>query len=243
MWWACRWDEARECVRAYVRAYVRVCVRAAGMRRPHALNPHTPQVKNKMTKEGFLKNNRGINDGGDLPEDFMSALYERIVHNEIQMKDDDGLLAKADGHAAAASAPAALSGVFSTLLSLMGGAKQEVSVEPSEAAIKSTLEFLHEKAKGAHAVTVTEAEVLRPMMEVLWAPLLGALSVLFDEYSEKRMLHAILSGFAATCCLTSLMAMASMRDIFVNSLCNFTHLHSPTSMGNKNALAFKYLLQ
>ena len=28
---------------------------------------HNPQVKNKMTKEGFLRNNRGIDDGQDLP--------------------------------------------------------------------------------------------------------------------------------------------------------------------------------
>lgn len=36
-----------------------------------------PQVKNKMTVDGFLRNNRGINDGADLPEDFMRALYAR----------------------------------------------------------------------------------------------------------------------------------------------------------------------
>lgn len=49
---------------------------------------HNPMVKNKMTKEGFLKNNRGINDGGDLDKQFMEALYDRIVTNEIKMNDD-----------------------------------------------------------------------------------------------------------------------------------------------------------
>ncbi len=38
--------------------------------------------------QDFLRNNRGINDGGDLPVDFMEALYDRIIHNEIKMKDD-----------------------------------------------------------------------------------------------------------------------------------------------------------
>jgi brefeldin A-inhibited guanine nucleotide-exchange protein len=37
-----------------------------------------------MSCEGFLKNNRGINDGQDLPPDFMKALYDRIVNNEIK---------------------------------------------------------------------------------------------------------------------------------------------------------------
>ena len=36
--------------------------------------------------QDFLRNNRGINDGGDLDPEFMEALYLRIVHNEIKMK-------------------------------------------------------------------------------------------------------------------------------------------------------------
>ena len=45
----------------------------------------TKQVKVKMSCEAFLKNNRGIDDGADLPPDFMSALYQRIVTNEIKV--------------------------------------------------------------------------------------------------------------------------------------------------------------
>jgi brefeldin A-inhibited guanine nucleotide-exchange protein len=37
--------------------------------------------------------------------------------------------------------------------------------------------------------------------------------------------------------------MTALRDIFINSLCSFTHLHSPATMKYKNALAFKYLLR
>ena len=36
--------------------------------------------------QDFLRNNRGINDGGDLPQDYMEAVYDRIVNNEIKMK-------------------------------------------------------------------------------------------------------------------------------------------------------------
>lgn len=43
---------------------------------------------------------------------------------------------------------------------------QEASREPSEESIKRTLDYLHEKAKSATAVTVTEPEAVRPMMEV-----------------------------------------------------------------------------
>lgn len=41
-----------------------------------------------MTKADFVKNNRGINDGADLPEEFLSSVFDEIVHNEIRMKDE-----------------------------------------------------------------------------------------------------------------------------------------------------------
>jgi brefeldin A-inhibited guanine nucleotide-exchange protein len=49
---------------------------------------HNPQVKKRMTKADFVKNNRGINDNADLPEDFLSDIFDNIVHNEIRMKDE-----------------------------------------------------------------------------------------------------------------------------------------------------------
>lgn len=49
---------------------------------------HNPQVKKRMTKAEFTRNNRGINDNNDLPEEFLSEIYDDIVSNEIRMKDE-----------------------------------------------------------------------------------------------------------------------------------------------------------
>ncbi|KAE8698513.1 Brefeldin A-inhibited guanine nucleotide-exchange protein 1 [Hibiscus syriacus] len=49
---------------------------------------HNNMVKNKMTKSDFIRNNRGIDDGKDLPEEYLGALYEQIVKNEIKMNAD-----------------------------------------------------------------------------------------------------------------------------------------------------------
>ena len=49
---------------------------------------HNPQVKRRMTLSDFVKNNRGINDGADLPEELLSSIYDDIVSNEIRMKDE-----------------------------------------------------------------------------------------------------------------------------------------------------------
>lgn len=49
---------------------------------------HNPQVKNRMTPADFIKNNRGINDGSNLPEEFLTAIYDAIYAEEIRMKDE-----------------------------------------------------------------------------------------------------------------------------------------------------------
>lgn len=38
-----------------------------------------------MSKEQFVNNNRGIDGGKDLPREFMTDIYDRIVNNEIKM--------------------------------------------------------------------------------------------------------------------------------------------------------------
>jgi len=53
------------------------------------VDQHNKKVKRKMTLEDFLKNNRGINDGKDLPEALLRAIFEDIGGNELKMKDED----------------------------------------------------------------------------------------------------------------------------------------------------------
>ncbi|TYG52294.1 hypothetical protein ES288_D09G015000v1 [Gossypium darwinii] len=49
---------------------------------------HNVQVKKKMTEEDFIRNNRLINGGKDLPREYLSELFLSICENEIQMIPD-----------------------------------------------------------------------------------------------------------------------------------------------------------
>ncbi|CAN8233076.1 unnamed protein product [Cochlearia groenlandica] len=51
---------------------------------------HNTQVKKKMTEEDFIRNNRCINGGADLPREYLSELYHSICDSEIQMISDQG---------------------------------------------------------------------------------------------------------------------------------------------------------
>ena len=45
---------------------------------------HSSQIKHKMTQQEFVRNNRGINAGGDLPPELLDAVYDDIVSCEIK---------------------------------------------------------------------------------------------------------------------------------------------------------------
>ncbi len=46
---------------------------------------HSSHIKKKMTKEEFIRNNRGINDDEDLPKEYLSKIYEEIATAEIKV--------------------------------------------------------------------------------------------------------------------------------------------------------------
>ncbi|XP_050394135.1 cytohesin-1 isoform X2 [Patella vulgata] len=51
---------------------------------------HNPSVKDKPTVERFISMNRGIHDGGDLPEELLINLYDSIKNEPFKIPEDDG---------------------------------------------------------------------------------------------------------------------------------------------------------
>lgn len=52
---------------------------------------HNPQVKKKMTEDEFIRNNRAINEGKDLPREYLSELFQSISHNAITVFGQSGV--------------------------------------------------------------------------------------------------------------------------------------------------------
>ena len=67
---------------------------------------HSSSIKKdaKMTREGFAKNNRGVDGGGDLPDDLLGSLYDGVKREAIGM--DEGDLYESDLVSYAGAAPA-----------------------------------------------------------------------------------------------------------------------------------------
>ncbi|TEA25560.1 hypothetical protein DBR06_SOUSAS11710181, partial [Sousa chinensis] len=51
---------------------------------------HNPNVRDKPGLERFVAMNRGINEGGDLPEELLRNLYDSIRNEPFKIPEDDG---------------------------------------------------------------------------------------------------------------------------------------------------------
>ena len=49
---------------------------------------HNPNAKIKISSEQFVKQNRGINSGRDLPNDMLEAIYRNIKEEPFKIPDE-----------------------------------------------------------------------------------------------------------------------------------------------------------
>ncbi|KAJ3682434.1 hypothetical protein LUZ60_015007 [Juncus effusus] len=197
---------------------------------------HNPMVKNKMSPDDFIRNNRGIDDGKDLPEEYMRSLYDRISRNEIKMKEDGFTPQQKQ------STSKAILGLDNILNIVIR--KRDSPAETSDELIKQMQEQFKEKARKSESAyyAATDVVILKFMIEVCWAPMLAAFSVPLDQSDDEAVIAQCLEGFRCAVHVTAAMSMKTQRDAFVTSLAKFTCLHSAADIKQKNIDAIKAIL-
>lgn len=195
---------------------------------------HNPQVKNKMSREDFIKNNRGIDDGEDLDQEFLKDLYDQIVMNEIKMRSD-----ARRPQAGKRPGPAGVDAI----MNLLPGRRAHPSFETMpDDVIRSIREKMEGKSDSTFYVA-TNYENMKPMLEAIWAPLLAAFSMLLEDSIDDFVTKSSLQGFRAVIGLSATLYMQTVRDTFVSALSRFTYMRTPEMMMPKHVDVFKTLLE
>lgn len=196
---------------------------------------HNKNLKTKrMTKEDFVKNNRGINNGEDLPEELLGEIYEEIQTNEIKMKDEAE---------AAISGPAGLATVGRDLQREAFLAQSENMANKTEAMLKSMARSQRRGRIGAdHFYSASRIEHVRFMFEVAWMPFLAGLSAQLQETEDMEVVEQCLEGLRSAIRIGCVFDMELERNAFVGTLAKFTFLNNIIEMKPKNMEAIKTLL-
>jgi brefeldin A-inhibited guanine nucleotide-exchange protein len=221
---------------------------------------HNPSIKpeRRMTIESFINNNRGIGENGsDLPEDFLRGIFQRIKERPFSLKEDD---------AARERAMAAPKQIFDTSLffegtsSLFGSSaedrKRENFKKERDEMMAVTEQLIRRRrpAKPSSPSTndkdsssnltefIPPADVVKPMFDVTWGPMLGILSQVLECSDDDRSVSVCLNGFVYAVRLAAHSHMSLARDTFVSSLAKFTFLGSIKEMKRKNVECIRTLL-
>jgi brefeldin A-inhibited guanine nucleotide-exchange protein len=215
------------------------------------VDQHSKKMKGpRMTPEDFIKNNRGINDNADLPEDYLRNIYEEISHNEIVLNTeqeaaaDKGLINQQP------------SGGLATIGQVLtGGARdlqREAIVQASEAMANKTeqlyKQLLRSQRRTAASLPVSKfipassSKHVGPMFEVTWMPILTALSSQAQDHNIE-IVRLCIEGIKLAIRISCLFDLDSARQAFVSFLAKFTNLYNLSEMKAKNMEALKTLIE
>ena len=162
---------------------------------------HNPSIKEerKMTKDGFIRNNRGISDGQDLPKEMLIEIFDRIKENPISLKEDDDARERAADPTNASNvlSPAVF---FTNHYDEMDKTKESNFMKERDHIVRTT-ESLLKRRRTSHRKNRSNSvasrssnlryvrtddsglrdEYVAPMFEVTWGPALAAFSTAMES--------------------------------------------------------------
>lgn len=194
-----------------------------------ATDLHSSQVKKKMTKEQYIKMNRGINDSKDLPEEYLSAIYDEIAEQEIKMKPSS----------TAKHGKAKTDVISEKQRRLLYNVEMESMALTAKALMESVSHV------QSNFTSATHLEHVRPMFKMGWTPFLAAFSVGLQDCDDPEIASLCLDGIRCAIRIACIFHMELERDAYVQALSRFTLLTatSPiTEMKAKNIDTIKTLI-
>lgn len=211
---------------------------------------HSANVKKRMTPEDFIKNNRGINDSADLPDDYLKGIYEEIQHNEIVLDTERetaanlGMLPQ-QSSGLVANIGQALATVGRDLQREAYNQASDEMANKTEQLFKSLLRAQRRggpKQLGSKFIPATSFKHVGPMFEVTWMSFLTSLSGQAQETNNIESIRLCMEGQKLAIRIACLFDLEDPRQAFVASLARFTNLYNLSEMKAKNVEALKALL-
>ncbi|XP_041360036.1 brefeldin A-inhibited guanine nucleotide-exchange protein 1-like isoform X2 [Gigantopelta aegis] len=192
---------------------------------------HSSQVKReyKMTKEQYIRMNRGINDSKDLPEDYLSKIYDQIADSEIKMRATGGIKPS------------------KSVRDITSNKQRRLLYNMEREQMAVTAKALMESVSHVQSnfTCATHLEHVRPMFKMAWTPFLAAFSVGLQDCDDQDVATLCLDGIRCAIRIACIFHMELERDAYVQALARFTLLTCATpitEMKTKNIDTIKTLI-
>lgn len=211
---------------------------------------HSVKIKSpRMTKEDFIKNNRGINDNQDLPPEYLGSIFDEITSNEIVLDTERAHAANLGIQAAPTGLATRAGQVFATVGRDIQGEKyaqaSEEMASKTEQLYRSLIRAQRKTAvKDALSrfIPATSVRHVGSMFNVTWMSFLSGLSAPVQETQNLETIGPCMDGLKLAIRISCAFDLETPRVAFVTALAKFTNLGNVREMMAKNVEALKTLL-
>ncbi|KID76547.1 Protein transport protein SEC7 [Metarhizium brunneum] len=211
---------------------------------------HSSKIAKRMSKEEFIKNNRGINDNADLPDEYLLGIYDEIANNEIVLTSEREAAAVA-GTVTANPAGGLAAGIGQAFSNVGRDLQREAYVQQSEEiSLRSEQLFKNlfksQRRNTAKAeprfIPATSFKHVGSMFDVTWMSFFSALSSQIQKSHNIEVNKLCLEGMKLATRIACLFELSTPREAFISALRNTTNLNNPQDMQAKNIEALKVIL-
>ncbi|KAK6461490.1 hypothetical protein DFJ63DRAFT_325704 [Scheffersomyces coipomensis] len=203
---------------------------------------HSPQIKNRMSFDYFIKNNAGIDDGKDLPVEFLQKIYDEIQSNEIKLlSEQHAALLAGDANIV----PASSGGLFGTRdfnREAYIHASKEMS-NKTETLVIGLGKKLSSHSTSGGFYTASHVDHVKSIFDTLWMSILATLTPPFKEFEEDDITKTCLEGIKLSIRIASMFDLEYARASFIGALVQFSNLNNYQEMKAKNVEAIHILLE
>lgn len=212
---------------------------------------HSAKLKGpRMTKDDFIKNNRGINDNQDLPAEYLGSIFDEIANNEIVLDTEREHAANIGLQTSAPAGLATRAGqVFATVgRDLQGEKYAQASEEMANKTEQLYRSLIRAQRKTAvrdalsRFIPATSVRHVGSMFNVTWMSFLSGLSAPMQDIHNLETIRLCMEGLKLSIRISCAFDLETPRVAFVTALAKFTNLGNVREMQAKNVEALKALL-
>ncbi|KAH8809148.1 hypothetical protein F5884DRAFT_395650 [Xylogone sp. PMI_703] len=214
---------------------------------------HSSKVARRMTKDDFIKNNRGINDNANLPDEYLIGIYEEIANDEIVLRSEreaaaaNGTLPQQPSGGIAAGLGQALATVGRDLQREAYLQQSEEISHRSELLFKNLFKSQRRNASkmggGIRFIRATSSKHVGSMFDVTWMSFFSGFSGQMQHAHNIEIIKLCMEGMKLAIRIACLFDLETAREAYVSALKNATNLNNPTEVMAKNVEALKVLLE
>lgn len=214
---------------------------------------HSVKVKgNRMTPEDFIKNNRGINDGQDLPPEYLTKIFEEIASDEIvlnserEQAEDKGIAVSTSAGGLASRTGQALANFGRDLQAERQAVEADKMANRTEQLFRTLVRAQRKSAVKEELSRFVAASNIRhvgSMFAETWMSFLSALSSQMQDAQNSDLIQQCLDGLRLAIRITCRFDLDTPRTAFVTALARFTNLGNIKEMMAKNLQALRVLIE